>query len=43
MTLTQAIVREFLDYDPTTGILTWRERDRVWFNRRTLDGDHRDR
>lgn len=29
--LTQEIVKEFLDYDPETGKLTWRERDRKWF------------
>lgn len=36
-TLTSAIVREFLSYNPDTGILTWRERDRKWFHR---DQDH---
>ena len=30
--LTQEIVREFLNYDPDTGKLTWRYRDRRWFN-----------
>lgn len=29
--LTQEIVRELLDYDPGSGCLTWRERDRKWF------------
>jgi hypothetical protein len=29
--LTKEIVREFLDYDTETGILTWRYRDRKWF------------
>ena len=29
--ITQEIVREFLDYDPETGILTWKNRDRKWF------------
>lgn len=26
------ILKELLDYDPTTGILTWRERDSKWFS-----------
>lgn len=29
--VTPEIVREFLDYDPETGVLTWRARDRKWF------------
>jgi HNH endonuclease len=29
--LTQEIVRELLDYDPLTGALTWKRRDRKWF------------
>jgi len=29
--ITPAIVRELLDYDPESGILTWRRRDRSWF------------
>jgi hypothetical protein len=30
-TLTQKIVREFLDYCPTTGHFTWKWRERKWF------------
>jgi hypothetical protein len=29
--ITQAVVRELLDCDPTTGVLRWRCRDRRWF------------
>ena len=29
--ISQEIVRELLDYDPETGKLTWRRRDRKWF------------
>lgn len=32
-TLTAEIVRELLDYDPLTGILTWKRRDQKWFSR----------
>jgi hypothetical protein len=31
MELTQEIVRELLDYDPLTGVLTWKHRDQKWF------------
>ena len=34
--LTQEIARELLDYDPETGKLFWRERDRRWFTRDRL-------
>ncbi len=30
--LTYELVRELLDYDPATGLLIWRRRDRRWFN-----------
>jgi len=29
--LTQEVVRELLDYDPLTGVLSWKHRDRRWF------------
>lgn len=29
--ITPQIIREFLDYDPETGLLYWKERDRKWF------------
>jgi hypothetical protein len=29
--LTAEIVREFLDYDESTGVMTWRARDKKWF------------
>jgi len=31
MSLSTEIVREFLDYNPDTGIFTWRARGREWF------------
>lgn len=31
--LTQEIVQELLDYNPETGILTWKERSKEWFKR----------
>lgn len=32
MILTQEILRELLDYDPDSGRLTWKPREREWFN-----------
>ena len=29
--LTQELVKEFLNYDPEIGTLTWKERERKWF------------
>jgi hypothetical protein len=29
---TKALVREFLDYDPPTGVLRWKQRQRKWFS-----------
>ncbi len=31
MEITPEVVREFLHYEPDTGLLTWRERDKRWF------------
>lgn len=31
--LTAEIARELLDYDPLSGALTWKKRDRKWFSR----------
>lgn len=33
MELNQEIVKELLDYNPETGILTWKERDIKWFKK----------
>lgn len=32
MEITQEVVREFIDYDPKTGLCVWKPRDRKWFN-----------
>lgn len=29
--ITSEVVRELLDYDPETGVMIWRKRDRKWF------------
>lgn len=36
--LTQDIVREFLNYDPDSGMLTWRKRAEHWFSRPRICG-----
>ena len=38
--LTQKIVRELLDYDPDTGLPTWKKRDVKWFAKESRFSSH---